>query len=45
MCLACHGEHPAEAVRERLAALYPEDNASGYREGDLRGVFWAEFPP
>lgn len=45
MCLTCHGTDPADAVRDRLATLYPEDRARGYREGELRGVFWAEFPP
>ncbi len=39
-CLACHGD-PAQMkpeVRERLAELYPDDRATGYREGDLRGI-------
>ena len=25
-------------------ALYPADRATGFREGDFRGVFWAELP-
>jgi hypothetical protein len=39
-CLACHGdrEHLAPGVREVLAARYPEDEATGYRAGDLRGM-------
>jgi hypothetical protein len=45
-CLTCHG--PAEtltpAVREALGARYPNDAATGYAEGDLRGAFWAEKP-
>ena len=45
-CLACHG--PAEAldeeVRVALAELYPEDRATGFRSGDLRGWFWVEVP-
>ena len=24
--------------------LYPEDMATGFEAGDLRGVFWLEFP-
>jgi len=39
-CLACHGD-PAQMrpeVKEKLAELYPADRATGYREGDLRGI-------
>jgi len=40
-CLACHGEVPA-ATQAKIKALYPSDQATGFEEGDLRGVFWAE---
>lgn len=43
-CLACHGETLAAPVSEALARLYPEDRAVGFRAGDFRGLFWAEFP-
>lgn len=40
VCLNCHG--PSEAlvagVRERLHELYPNDRATGYAAGDLRGM-------
>jgi hypothetical protein len=39
-CLACHGD-PAgfsEDVRRVLAARYPDDSATGYAVGDLRGM-------
>jgi len=39
VCLACHGETLAPPVAEKLAELYPEDKATGYSEGDLRGAF------
>lgn len=39
LCLACHGEAIAPAVAEKLAELYPEDAATGFREGDIRGAF------
>lgn len=39
MCLACHGESIAPTVAEKIAELYPEDKATGYREGDIRGAF------
>ncbi len=44
LCLTCHGEDLSEPISSRLAELYPEDRAVGYRVGDLRGVFWVEFP-
>ena len=40
-CLKCHG--PSEsldpALEERLAQLYPQDEATGFTMGDLRGAF------
>jgi hypothetical protein len=44
LCVICHGEALAAPVRERIAGLYPEDRATGFRVGDFRGLFWAEFP-
>ena len=38
-CLACHGEQIAPEVAATLAALYPEDRATGFKEGDIRGAF------
>jgi hypothetical protein len=39
-CLACHG--PADsisaAVKQVIAARYPEDRATDYRLGELRGA-------
>jgi len=43
-CLMCHGETLAPAVAEQIRALYPEDRATGFKEGDLRGVFWVSYP-
>lgn len=40
-CLACHGE-PSAAVKAELAKRYPEDRATGYALGELRGALWAE---
>jgi hypothetical protein len=40
MCLTCHGEAVADSVLVRIDELYPEDEARGFREGDLRGIFW-----
>lgn len=39
-CLKCHGDSTtmSEAVRKELTAIYPEDKAVGYKEGDFRGI-------
>ena len=39
LCLTCHGETLAEPVKATLAELYPEDNATGFIVGDIRGAF------
>lgn len=39
VCLACHGKAIAPEVSEALAKLYPEDKATGFKEGDIRGAF------
>jgi hypothetical protein len=45
-CLVCHGrkDQIEEDVKGRLAELYPEDAATGFEDGDLRGWFWVEVP-
>lgn len=45
-CLVCHGptESIAADVRSKLSELYPDDQATGFNEGDLRGWFWVEVP-
>ena len=43
-CLACHGGNLAEPVKAKLAALYPRDQATGYRAGDIRGAFTISKP-
>jgi hypothetical protein len=45
LCLKCHGG-PADlapGVREALRATYPDDQAVGYRRGDLRGAFVVHY--
>lgn len=46
-CLACHGNPDTidPAVKAAIAAKYPKDQATGFKEGDLRGWFWVEVPP
>ncbi len=47
VCLKCHG--PAKSinpkVRETISKRYPNDLATGFKEGDLRGVIVAEIAP
>jgi hypothetical protein len=44
MCLVCHGEALQPEVAAKISERYPEDRATGFRDGDFRGVFWVEFP-
>ncbi len=44
VCLTCHGDALAPEVAARIEQLYPDDRAVGFEVGDLRGVFWVEFP-
>jgi hypothetical protein len=44
LCLACHGESIAPEVAARLAELYPDDTATGFSEGDIRGAFVVTRP-
>lgn len=47
LCLACHGDPATEISPETLAVIrerYPHDSATGYREGELRGLWRVEFP-
>lgn len=44
MCMNCHGTKegiPAD-VLAALGENYPDDQATGFEEGDLRGWFWVE---
>lgn len=44
MCLSCHGSDLDESVQTRLDELYPEDQATGFKTGELRGIFWVTMP-
>jgi hypothetical protein len=45
-CLLCHGPEQdiSQDIRTALAEHYPDDQATGFREDDLRGWFWVEVP-
>jgi hypothetical protein len=46
LCLNCHGAPDAltPEVRARLREHYPDDRATGYREGQIRGAIVATKP-
>lgn len=44
LCLACHGKSLAPDVAAHINEAYPKDEATGFEVGDLRGVFWVEYP-
>ena len=39
MCLSCHGAKVTPKVDAAIRKLYPQDNAMGYKTGDIRGAF------
>jgi len=39
VCLKCHGVDIDPAVSEKLNTLYPQDKATGFNIGDIRGAF------
>ena len=43
ICMRCHGDRIEPGVKERLRALYPEDQATGFKRGELRGIFWVKL--
>lgn len=47
LCLKCHGEPGKDITPENLAIiqrLYPQDEATGFKLGDLRGAWRIDMP-
>jgi hypothetical protein len=44
LCLTCHGSNLEPGLRAKLSELYPQDRATGFNEGDFRGLMWVELP-
>lgn len=42
-CLTCHGEVLAPEVAAAVQARYPQDAATGFAVGDLRGAFYVAW--
>ncbi|MBL4765892.1 MAG: DUF3365 domain-containing protein [Colwellia sp.] len=39
LCLTCHGGDVSEEVTQKVKSLYPNDQATGFNVGDIRGAF------
>jgi hypothetical protein len=44
ICLACHGEHISPEVAAAIDESYPNDQAKGFKLGDIRGAFTLSKP-
>ncbi len=44
VCLNCHGAQVSDEVKAKLSDLYPTDEATGFKEGDIRGAFTLAKP-
>lgn len=43
LCLTCHGENIPSDVKQELDRLYPDDQATGFKENDFRGLIWIKM--
>ncbi|QGT79636.1 DUF3365 domain-containing protein [Guyparkeria halophila] len=39
VCLTCHGQDVDPKLKAEIDRLYPDDQATGFAEGDIRGAF------
>lgn len=44
LCLTCHGTELAPDVKAAIAKAYPDDQATGFATGQLRGAFSVIWP-
>jgi len=44
LCLVCHGTEIPPDVQAKLQELYPDDQARGFKAGDIRGAFTLSKP-
>ena len=43
LCLKCHGRNIDPSLQKVITKLYPDDKATGYQVGDIRGFFWVKY--
>lgn len=41
VCLTCHGEQIPKNLQNKLTEHYPKDMATGFKNGEIRGFFYA----
>ena len=39
LCVSCHGDNMPESLTNKVRTLYPDDQATGFSVGDIRGAF------
>jgi hypothetical protein len=46
MCTGCHGpaDRISNEVKQMLIDRYPQDRATGFTNGEIRGWYWVEMP-
>lgn len=44
LCTTCHGSNVDPALQEAIRAAYPDDQATGFAPGSLRGAFTVSRP-
>lgn len=44
VCLSCHGTNIAEPLAKKITSIYPDDKATGFNKGDIRGAFTVITP-
>jgi len=44
LCVTCHGKALAPEIAAAIAAQYPDDQATGFEPGQLRGAFSVTWP-
>jgi hypothetical protein len=44
VCLNCHGTDISPDLQAKISALYPNDKATGYSAGQIRGAFSIQLP-
>lgn len=45
VCMACHGGQVAPSVKDTILKHYPNDEATGFELGELRGAFTLTYLP
>ena len=43
LCVTCHGGSLTSELAAHINKEYPDDAATGFEVGDLRGVYWVEY--